>query len=125
MANLLLPGEHALVAVEDPGVDPSQPALLGQRLVVVARDGLPEEGGLHVSQVLLPDLLHSVMKLTNVNVCSKQTLQFAQSLSIQEEGKPTHRDGLREVVARGEGRGDAMVLCQRVLEHRLPLLKGG
>ena len=99
MANLLLPGEHALVAVEDPGVDPSQPALLGQRLVVVARDGLPEEGGLHVSQVLLPDLLHSVMKLTNVNVCSKQTLQFAQSLSIQEEGKPTHRDGLREVVA--------------------------
>ena len=90
MANLLLPDEHALVAVEDPGVDPSQSALLGQRLVVVARDGLPEEGGLHVPQVLLP-----------------------------------HRDGLREVVARREGRGDAMVLCQRVLEHRLPLLKGG
>ena len=35
----------------------------------------------------------------------------------------TNRDGLREVVARGEGRREAVVLAQRVLEHRLPLLK--
>ena len=40
MANLLLPDEHALVAVEDPGVDPTKSLLLGQCLVVVARDGL-------------------------------------------------------------------------------------
>ena len=73
MTNLLLSSEHAPVAVEDPRVDPSQSVLLGQRLVVVARYGLPEEGGLHVPQVLLPNLLHSVMKLRNVNVCSKQT----------------------------------------------------
>ena len=71
MANLLLSCEHAPVVVEDPGMDPSQSVLLGQRLVVVARYVLPEEGGLHVPQVLLPNLLHrySVMKLRNVKFC--------------------------------------------------------
>ena len=78
MANLLLSCEHAPVVVEDPGMDPSQSVLLGQRLVVVARYVLPEEGGLHVPQVLLPNLLHSVMNLINVNVCSKQILQHSR-----------------------------------------------